>query len=251
MHCGSSPAPPTTTTAEARSRVASERAIASLDPAIFDELLEYPIHAVTYDGLVGYRKSGGQNGVAVVADLAISLPQVSDDGLTFRFALRPDVRFSTGQDVVPRGLPAQHRTLGVPQWLRRFAVRRDPRRQEVPARARDVRPVELDPHRRTRRSPSPCRDRTPTCSTSSPCRSAASCRRTTPVRDRSRDRHPWTTGPYRSPAPTAGASSSYATQSSPSGRSAAQPDGYVDAISWTFGQDPAAAFDRLLLATLT
>ncbi|WP_344252658.1 protein kinase domain-containing protein [Terrabacter carboxydivorans] len=42
----------------------------------------------TYDGLIGYRHAAGANGSELVADLATSLPNPTDDGRTYVFRLR-------------------------------------------------------------------------------------------------------------------------------------------------------------------
>jgi YVTN family beta-propeller protein len=58
--------------------------------------------AVVADGLVGHRRAGGAAGAAVVPDLARALPERADGGLTYRFQLRPGLRYSTGRPVRAR-----------------------------------------------------------------------------------------------------------------------------------------------------
>ena len=79
----------------------SARAPATLDPSVAYDYTTWQILVLTGDGLMGYRKVGGANGVTLVPDLAAALPQVSPDGLTYRFALRDDIRYSTGEPVRP------------------------------------------------------------------------------------------------------------------------------------------------------
>jgi len=60
---------------------------------------------LTNDGLLGYARVGGPDGETLVPDLAEAIPTPSDGGRTYRFQLRPGIRFSTGdlvraQDVV-------------------------------------------------------------------------------------------------------------------------------------------------------
>jgi ABC-type transport system substrate-binding protein/DNA-binding SARP family transcriptional activator len=61
-----------------------------------------------YDGLVAYRATGGAAGAAIVPDLAVALPTVTNGGRTYTFTIRSDVRFSNGDLVhasdVRRGL---------------------------------------------------------------------------------------------------------------------------------------------------
>jgi YVTN family beta-propeller protein len=50
-----------------------------------------------YDGLVGYRRTGGPEGSDVVADLATRVPTPTDGGRTYVFQLRRAVRYSDGR----------------------------------------------------------------------------------------------------------------------------------------------------------
>jgi peptide/nickel transport system substrate-binding protein len=56
--------------------------------------------AVTNDGLVGFRRVGGEHGAELVPDLATALPAITDDGLTYTFHLRKGVHYSTGAPVL-------------------------------------------------------------------------------------------------------------------------------------------------------
>ena len=51
------------------------------------------------DGLVGYRRVGGNAGATLVPDLATSLPKPTDAGTTYTFQLRPGILYSTGAPV--------------------------------------------------------------------------------------------------------------------------------------------------------
>ncbi|HET7857203.1 MAG TPA: ABC transporter substrate-binding protein [Gaiellaceae bacterium] len=52
---------------------------------------------LTNDGLVGWRRVGGQAGTELVPDLAVSLPSVSGDGRKYTFQLRRGIRYSDGR----------------------------------------------------------------------------------------------------------------------------------------------------------
>jgi peptide/nickel transport system substrate-binding protein len=56
---------------------------------------------LTGDGLIAYRRAPGADGASIVPDLAASIPTPTDDGLTYTFALRRGVRYSTGETVRP------------------------------------------------------------------------------------------------------------------------------------------------------
>ena len=77
------------------------RRINSLDPALaYDENI-WQILTITSDGLLGYTRVGGPEGTTLVPDLASALPDVSADGLTYRFPLREGIRYSTDEPVLP------------------------------------------------------------------------------------------------------------------------------------------------------
>jgi YVTN family beta-propeller protein len=56
----------------------------------------FRVLVMTSDGLVGYRKTGGVAGSALVPDLAVSRPAPIDHGLTYTFRIRSGIRYSNG-----------------------------------------------------------------------------------------------------------------------------------------------------------
>ncbi|HYZ14355.1 MAG TPA: ABC transporter substrate-binding protein [Actinomycetota bacterium] len=75
--------------------------IESLDPAVAYDTQAWQILTITNDGLLSYKRVGGTEGTTLVPDLASALPDVSPDGLTYRFPLRDGLRYSTGEPVLP------------------------------------------------------------------------------------------------------------------------------------------------------
>jgi YVTN family beta-propeller protein len=73
----------------------------SIDPAVSYTPEGWAILSMTNDGLVGFRRTGGIEGVELVPDLAVSLPTPTDDGRTYTFRLRRGIRYSTGAFVQP------------------------------------------------------------------------------------------------------------------------------------------------------
>jgi YVTN family beta-propeller protein len=81
---------------------AGDEPLPSVDPAhVFGDELGPQILSLTNDGLVTYRKVGGPDGATIVPDLAAALPEVSEDGLTYRFAIRDGITYSNGEPVRP------------------------------------------------------------------------------------------------------------------------------------------------------
>jgi YVTN family beta-propeller protein len=68
-----------------------------LDPAqAYDPTTTTPALATVYDGLVALRRSGGEQGLTLVPDLARTLPRPADGGTTYTFSLRRGIRYSDG-----------------------------------------------------------------------------------------------------------------------------------------------------------
>ena len=53
------------------------------------------------DGLVGYRRVGGNAGSVLLPALAVAIPRPANAGLSYTFQLRPDLVYSTGVPVQP------------------------------------------------------------------------------------------------------------------------------------------------------
>ena len=71
-----------------------------VDLAVYDLGL-ISLASVAYDGLTAYRHVDGAAGSTLVGNLATEVPEAEDDGLTYVFELRPDLRFSDGTEVDP------------------------------------------------------------------------------------------------------------------------------------------------------
>jgi YVTN family beta-propeller protein len=95
-----------------------DSSIDSIDPAAIGN--RWSILINTNDGLVGFKRVGGQDGRTLVPDLAVSLPTPTEDGRTYRFQLREGLRYSTGDPVrasdFKRALERGYRIDG--SWIR-------------------------------------------------------------------------------------------------------------------------------------
>ena len=74
----------------------------SIDPGVAYELQDsWPALGMTNDGLLTYQRVGGTDGIRIVADLATSLPAMSDAGRTYTFQVRRGIHYSNGTLVRP------------------------------------------------------------------------------------------------------------------------------------------------------
>ena len=72
-----------------------------IDPALAYSAASWSVLTMTNDGLVGFRRLGGVQGIQLVPDLAVSVPSPTDSGKTYTFQLRPGIRYSNGKVVQP------------------------------------------------------------------------------------------------------------------------------------------------------
>jgi len=80
-------------------KLLAKSAAGSFDPKVNYTLQYWQIFQATYDGLLAFTKAGGDASFTVVPDLAEALPEVSTDGKSFTFTLRKGVKFSDGKEV--------------------------------------------------------------------------------------------------------------------------------------------------------
>jgi peptide/nickel transport system substrate-binding protein len=215
----------------------------SLDPAVVYDFTPWNILSNTNDGLLGYRKVGGPDGATLIPDLASALPEVSPDGLTYRFPLREGINYSTGDPVRPDDF--------------RYAIERSVSLSEdAPAFYRSIEGV-----RECNADPSSCDlSRAIVVDAASvtfhllrpdpdlPFKLTLPFAFPVPAEVRVEDQgyEPLpATGPYMIASATPGRVELVRNPEFKEWSGAVQPDGFVHAISWRFGQDPSAAFDRL------
>jgi peptide/nickel transport system substrate-binding protein len=80
-------------------KLLGKSAAGSLDPHVNYTLQFWQVFQSMYDGLMAFKKVGGQESFTVVPDLAQAMPQVTDGGKTYVFTLRKGIKFSTGKEV--------------------------------------------------------------------------------------------------------------------------------------------------------
>jgi ABC-type transport system substrate-binding protein/class 3 adenylate cyclase len=227
--------------------IASPRgdAPASLDPAATASGLAWQMLSVTNDGLLAYKKVGGPDGAMLVPDLASALPEVSDDGLTYRFPLREEIRYSTGDPVRPQDFRyALERAFAQSNPLVKFyfsAIAGAGACIKEPATCDLSDSIVADAEAVTFHLLRPDADL--------PFKLALPVAVPVPVGIAVEDQGlvpvP-ATGPYMIVRASHGRIELVRNPAFREWSGAAQPDGYVDAITWRFDEKPARAFDQLI-----
>ncbi|HZQ65001.1 MAG TPA: ABC transporter substrate-binding protein [Gaiellaceae bacterium] len=77
----------------------------TLDPQVNYTLEYWQLYQATYDGLLGFKKAGGDAAFDVVPDLASSYT-ITNGGKTWTFQLRKGIKFSNGQPVTVKDVVA-------------------------------------------------------------------------------------------------------------------------------------------------
>ncbi|MGL6279748.1 MAG: ABC transporter substrate-binding protein, partial [Gaiella sp.] len=215
----------------------------TLDPAVAYDPTSWQVLSIVGDGLTAYKKVGGPAGATLVPDLASALPQVSADGLTYRFPLRPGIRYSSGDPVRPedfrRGL---ERAIALSEAAAQFfaALRGADECVKAKARCDLSRSIVTDAEAVTFRLARPDPDL--------PFKLALPFGFPVPVATPMRDlllKPVPSTGPYVVARTGPSAIGLERNASFEVWSAAAQPDGFVDVIDWRFAEEPGAAFDRL------
>ncbi len=221
---------------------------ATLDPAVTGDETEWQILSITGDGLLTYKKVGGPDGATLVPDLASALPEVSADGRTYRFPLRQGIRYSTGAPVRPedfrRGLERAivlneyaAELLGAIEGAEACAARK----AGCDLSASVVTDDEAVTIRLARADPDlPFKLALPF---------AFPVPDATPMKDQLLKPIP-STGPYVLAKAGPDAIELARNSAFEEWSGSAQPAGFVDAITWRFGEDVGGAFDRLEAGTL-
>jgi peptide/nickel transport system substrate-binding protein len=80
-------------------RLASLANLGTIDPQINYTSAGFRIYPLTVDGLLTFRKSGGDTSMDIVPDLAEAMPEIRDGGTTYIFKLRRGIKFSNGHEV--------------------------------------------------------------------------------------------------------------------------------------------------------
>ena len=78
-------------------KLIAHAAAGTLDPQVNYTLQYWQLYQSMYDGLLAFKKVGGQQSFTVVPDLAAAMPKVTNGGRTYTFTLRKGITFSNGK----------------------------------------------------------------------------------------------------------------------------------------------------------
>ncbi|WP_030948400.1 ABC transporter substrate-binding protein [Streptomyces sp. NRRL S-646] len=78
-------------------KLIAHAAAGTLDPQVNYTLQYWQLYQSMYDGLLAFKKVGGQESFTVVPDLAAAMPKVTNGGRTYTFTLRKGITFSNGK----------------------------------------------------------------------------------------------------------------------------------------------------------
>ncbi len=92
-------------------RLTAYQPAGTIDPQINYINDFWQIYFVTQDELITFRKAEGADGLQLVPDLAEAMPDISDNGRTYTFRLRRNVRFSTGQTLTVNDVATSYRRM--------------------------------------------------------------------------------------------------------------------------------------------
>jgi YVTN family beta-propeller protein len=215
----------------------------SLDPAVVYAGFGWEILSITNDTLLTYKKISGPDGATLVPDLASSLPQVSEDGLSYRFPFRDGIRYSTGDPVRPEDVRhGLERAIALSPDAAGLLGAIDGAKacHQQPAACDLSDSIVVDDQSVTLHLARPDGDLP--FKLALPL--AAAVPTTIPVEDQGLDPVP-ATGPYMIAEADSGGIELVRNPEFREWSGAAQPDGFVDAISWRFNEGRKSAFDRL------
>ena len=83
----------------------------TLDPQVNYTLQYWNLYMATYDGLLAFTKAGGAAAFNVVPDIAEKMPTLTNGGKTWTFKIRKGVKFSNGKEVTTDDVVASLRRI--------------------------------------------------------------------------------------------------------------------------------------------
>jgi peptide/nickel transport system substrate-binding protein len=92
-------------------KLLAKAASGTLDPQVNYTLAYWQLYQATYDGLLAFTKAGGNAAFQVVPDLAQKVPTPTNGGKKWVFKIRKGIKFSNGQTLKPTDVAASFRRI--------------------------------------------------------------------------------------------------------------------------------------------
>ncbi|MFL6005123.1 MAG: ABC transporter substrate-binding protein [Gaiellaceae bacterium] len=92
-------------------KLLAKSASGTLDPMINYTLAYWQLYQASYDGLLAFKKAGGNEAFTVVPDIAQSVPSPTNGGKKWVFKIRKGIKFSNGKTVKATDVAASYRRI--------------------------------------------------------------------------------------------------------------------------------------------
>ena len=92
-------------------KLLAKAAAGTLDPQVNYTLAYWQLYQASYDGLLAFKKAGGDGAFQVVPDIAQSIPTPTNGGKKWVFKIRKGIKFSNGKTVTPTDVAASFRRI--------------------------------------------------------------------------------------------------------------------------------------------
>ena len=92
-------------------KLLAKAAAGTIDPQINYTLAYWQLYQASYDGLLAFKKAGGNGAFQVVPDIAQNVPTPTNGGKKWVFKIRKGIKFSNGKTVTPTVVAASFRRI--------------------------------------------------------------------------------------------------------------------------------------------
>jgi peptide/nickel transport system substrate-binding protein len=92
-------------------KLLAKAAAGTIDPQINYTLAYWQLYQASYDGLLAFKKAGGNGAFQVVPDIAQNVPTPTNGGKKWVFKIRKGIKFSNGKTVTPTDVAASFRRI--------------------------------------------------------------------------------------------------------------------------------------------
>jgi peptide/nickel transport system substrate-binding protein len=92
-------------------KLLAKSASGTIDPQVNYTLPYWQLYQASYDGLLAFKKAGGNAAFQVVPDIAQSVPTPTNGGKKWVFKIRKGIKFSNGKTVMPTDVAASFRRI--------------------------------------------------------------------------------------------------------------------------------------------